>query len=169
MNDNKPRMPEVCVVYIQRVSPTGVREVLLGRKKVGLGVGHFVAPGGKLEPGESPSHAAVREVAEEVGLVIDPTQLTLIGELTYPFPHREEFSQKSWAFAIEYGGGAVAESVELDPVWVAIDRLPLDQMWDDAKYWLPDALAGEFARATFSFGPDGRTVETSDHPRFPAN
>jgi 8-oxo-dGTP diphosphatase len=33
-------------------------------------------------------------------------------------------------------------------------------MWDDAKHWLPAALAGTFIRATFTFAADARSVET---------
>ncbi|WKK71641.1 NUDIX domain-containing protein [Rathayibacter oskolensis] len=65
-------LPEVCVVYVLRESPGGGAEVLLGRKRRGLGEGRIVAPGGKLEPGESPVRAAVRELAEEVGSVRSP-------------------------------------------------------------------------------------------------
>ncbi len=90
-------LPEVCVVYLIRDSATGP-EVLLGRKLTGLGKGKVVAPGGKLEPGESPSDAAVREVLEEVGLTLDPASLEMLGLLTYLFPTRTEWSQVSWAF-----------------------------------------------------------------------
>lgn len=37
-------------------------------------------PGGRLDPGEEPEHAALREAQEEVGL--DPEQVELIGRLT---------------------------------------------------------------------------------------
>lgn len=39
-------------------------------------------PGGKAEPGESDAAAAVREVAEEVGLALDPGGLQAWGEVT---------------------------------------------------------------------------------------
>ena len=42
-------------------------EVLLIRKKTGLGAGKVNAPGGKLEVDESAEAAAIREVMEEVG------------------------------------------------------------------------------------------------------
>lgn len=156
-------LPEVCVTYLLRETSAGT-EVLLGRKKTGLGEGNLVGPGGKLEPGESPVDAAVREVREEVGVSIRPQSLLLVGELTYPFTHHPTFSQKSWAFVCREWKGEPAESDELAPEWHLLADIPLDRMWDDAKHWLPQALAGQFVRATFIFGVDARTVESSDFP-----
>lgn len=152
-------LPEVCVCYLIR-GEAGSQEVLLGRKKKGFGLGTMVAPGGKLEPGESPVDAAVRETMEEVGLTVQPDDFTPIGELSYPFPHRPEFSQKSWAFLCRRWDGEPVESDELAPEWFPIRELPLADMWDDAKHWLPQALAGTFIRATFIFAADARSVET---------
>lgn len=153
-------LPEVSVCYLVRATETG-DDVLLGRKKTGLGIGNLVGPGGKLESGESPVEAAIREVREEVGLIVTAGALTLIGELTYPFPHRPAWSQKSWAFVCREWTGHPVESDELLPEWFPLDALPLDRMWDDARHWLPTALSGEFVRATFSFAPDGRSVESA--------
>lgn len=161
-----PGLYDVCAVYIQRTRADGTREVLLGRKKTGLGVGHFVAPGGKLEPGESPAEAAVREVAEEVGLTLDAASLRLVGELIYPFPHKPRLSQRSWVFLAEAPAGDPVESDELAPEWMPVAELPLDAMWDDAQYWLPQALTGTSVRATFVFGPDALTVESSNYPGY---
>jgi 8-oxo-dGTP pyrophosphatase MutT (NUDIX family) len=41
----------------------------------------FYLPGGKPEPGESFAEAAAREVSEEVGLTVDPAELTLFTEI----------------------------------------------------------------------------------------
>lgn len=154
-------LPEVCVCYLIRETPQGA-EVLLGRKLTGLGKGKLVGPGGKLEPGESAVDAVVREVAEEVGVIVDVDALELIGELTYPFPHRTEWSQKSWAFACRRWDGNPEPSAELEPEWHPIDVIPLDEMWDDAKKWLPDALRGRHVVATFTFGADGESIESTD-------
>jgi mutator protein MutT len=44
-------------------------------------------PGGGIEPGETPLEAAVREVEEEVGIVVKPDDATFMG--TYQNVHRE--------------------------------------------------------------------------------
>jgi 8-oxo-dGTP diphosphatase len=41
-----------------------------------------------------------------------------------------------------------------------VDALPLDEMWDDARYWLPKVLAGERVRVAAVFAPDCATVAT---------
>lgn len=51
-------------------------DLLIVRKR---GTSVFMLPGGKVEPGESHVDAAVREVAEEVGLALDPGTVTLLG------------------------------------------------------------------------------------------
>lgn len=156
-------LPEVCVCYLLRESNGGT-EVLLGQKKFGLGVGNLVGPGGKIEPGESPEQAIEREVAEETSLVIG--KVDPVGELTYAFPFRPAWSQKSWVFLCRDWAGEPVESDELVPEWFPLSHIPTERMWDDAKYWLADALAGRFVTATFEFGTDLCTVAASDHPRF---
>jgi len=44
------------------------------------GTNRFQLPGGKPEPGESAAEAAAREVQEELGVQVDPAELTLLGE-----------------------------------------------------------------------------------------
>ena len=122
----------------------------------------MVAPGGKLEAGESPSDAAVREVLEEVGLAIEAESLELLGTLRYLFPTKPEWSQVSWAFRSRGDFGAPFPSEEIDASWVSLNEVPLNEMWDDARYWLPDLLSGRRVRATFEFGPDLSTVIASD-------
>ena len=151
-------LPQVCVCYLTRLSPDGNRQVLLGRKKKGLGVGNIVGLGGKLERGESAVDAAVREIEEESGLVVAASALTELGYLTYLFPHREEWSQESTVFVCDEWAGTPRESNELNPVWFDVASLPVDEMWDDARHWLPGVLNGVPVRATFTFGADLESV-----------
>ena len=61
------------------------------------------------------------------------------------------FVCRTWA-------GEPSGSDELDPEWFAVDDVPLDEMWDDARRWLPAVLAGGRVRRTFVFGEDLATV-----------
>jgi len=155
-------LPQVCVCYLTRLSATGERQVLLGRKKKGLGLGNIVGLGGKLEPGESAVDAAVREVEEESGLIVARDALTAMGVLTYLFPHKPAWSQRSNVFVTDRFSGTPRESDELNPVWFTIADLPVDEMWDDARHWLPGVLAGMPVTATFTFGEDLATVVSRD-------
>ena len=55
--------------------------ILTVRKR---GTSRFMLPGGKIETGESPAQAAVRELREEVGADLDPASLVPLGEWTAP-------------------------------------------------------------------------------------
>jgi 8-oxo-dGTP diphosphatase len=148
---------DVVVVYPMMTDSRGTH-VLLGEKKYGLGKGRWVGPGGKVEPGETASEAALRELAEEVGLMADVADLEPIATIDYPFPSRPQLSQRSHAFRVVRFGGAVAESSELKPRWWPIGELPLEQMWSDAKLWLPAALGGHYREGTITIGDDDEVL-----------
>ena len=156
--DENMVLPQVCVCYLMRVTPDGRSEVLLGRKKKGLGQGNIVGLGGKLERGETAVDAAVREIEEESGLVVAASDLVPLGVLTYLFPHREAWSQVSNVFVCTRWRGTPRESDELDPRWFDVAELPVDEMWDDAKHWLPGVLTGRPVLESFTFGEDLRSV-----------
>lgn len=148
----------MCVVYLLRDRRTArgtVTEVLLGEKLTGLGAGKFVGAGGKVEHDETPRSAAVREVEEELGVIVNPADLTPISCITYPFVDRDEWSQRSFGFVTRAWVGKPRPSNELRPTWVRVDRIPFDRMWADAGLWLPQALTGEFVEETFAFRADG--------------
>ncbi|WP_374947222.1 8-oxo-dGTP diphosphatase [Agreia sp.] len=149
---------QVCVCFITRRDERGTRQVLLGRKKTGLGLGNIVGLGGKIEPGETSLDAIVREIEEESSLVVDPAAASEVGFIRYSFPSRESWSQDSTVFVVDTFSGTPQESDEIVPDWYDVTDLPLDGMWDDAKYWLPQVLAGETVHASFTFGEDLKTV-----------
>jgi len=54
--------------------------------------------------------------------------------------------------------GDPEESEEMKPCWVAVDRIPFNQMWQDDILWLPRILAGDRVRGHFTFQNDGETL-----------
>lgn len=132
------------------------QEVLLGFKKSGFGAGRWVGLGGHVEDGEQPEAAAIREVAEESGLIV--SGLTHMASLNFVFPARPSWDQTAEVFVTADYVGQAAESDEVVPRWFAADALPFGGMWDDARYWLPLVLAGEHVTADITFADDCATV-----------
>jgi 8-oxo-dGTP diphosphatase len=147
----------MCLCFLVRDSL-----VLLGRKKRGFGTGRIVGPGGKVELGERPVDAAAREVAEETGLQVAPANLEKVAWITYRFPARPAWDQDARVFMTERWSGELLESDEIAARWFGTRALPLDQMWDDARYWLPRVLAGERVRVDATFAQDCATIATID-------
>ncbi len=112
--------------------------ILLIRKKRGLGAGKINGPGGRREPGETFDDCAVREVREELG--VTPRDVVKVGE------HRFQFVDGYSTFVHVYrASGLDGEPIETDeaaPLWVGVDRIPFDEMWEDDRYWLPLVVAG---------------------------
>jgi 8-oxo-dGTP diphosphatase len=108
-------------------------QVLLIRKKRGLGAGKINGPGGKLDPGETPEQCAVRETREEVGL--DVSALVLAGELSFQFV--DGYSTHVHVYRTQNFSGEPIETEEALPLWFDIDAIPYDEMWSDDRYWLP--------------------------------
>jgi 8-oxo-dGTP pyrophosphatase MutT (NUDIX family) len=70
------------------------------------GTARFMLPGGKLEHGESPVDCAVREAAEEIGLVLVAAELTELGDWTAPAANEPGALVQSTVFVAP--GGPVA-------------------------------------------------------------
>lgn len=132
--------------------------VLLGKKKRGFGAGKFNGIGGKLAPDESPEDGIIREVHEEVGLILSKEALRPAGHITFQFPFRPEFDHFVHLFLTTEWDGEPCESAEMAPIWFAVNDIPFDQMWQDDAYWLPIVLNGKAILAEFEFGEDNETV-----------
>jgi len=127
--------------------------VLLIRKKRGHGAGKINGPGGKIDPGETPLAAALRETQEETGIRV--TDAALVAEFRFLDLVAQQWY--GYVFLAHEWQGTPQETAEADPFWCPIAELPFDAMWDDDRYWLPRLLAGERLRGEFLFD-DGRLL-----------
>lgn len=100
-------------------------EVLLHRRVKAPNIGLWVAPGGKLEDGESPAECAVREMREETGFTISDPMLR--GIMTEVSP-RADYQWLTFIFAATRLGGDLAPAPGIGEFrWVRIpDVFQLD-------------------------------------------
>lgn len=124
--------------------------ILLIRKKRGLGAGKINGPGGRLEPGEMPVEAAIRETQEELG--IDALFPVLRGELSFQFV--DGYSLFCSVFLAPDFRGEPIETDEAIPLWTPLDDIPYHEMWADDEHWLPGVLEGKQFRGYFTFDGD---------------
>lgn len=69
--------------------------VLLVRKR---GTSRWMRPGGKPEAGENGAECGAREVAEELGIVLDPRRLQFLGELSAPAANEPDHTVVAQSF-----------------------------------------------------------------------
>lgn len=125
-------------------------QALLIHKKRGLGAGKINAPGGRLEPGETPEEAAVRETREEVGVtVIAPRRR---GRLRFQFV--DGYALDCHVLSCDRCEGEPYETDEAVPMWTPLDAFPFDRMWADDRLWIPLMFAGRRFSGRFIFDGD---------------
>lgn len=125
-------------------------EVLLIRKKRGLGAGKINAPGGRIEPGETPEQAAVRETQEELRVTPSPPRLR--GHLRFHFV--DGYALACDVLSSDACEGEPQETDEAVPRWTPLHSIPYEEMWADDRMWLPLMLAGRRFDGRFVFDGD---------------
>ena len=113
--------------------------VLLMRKKRGIGAGKINAPGGKVDPGETPLAAAIRETQEEIG--VTPIRPELRGQLWFHFEDGPTLHCLVY-LSVDFTG-ELRETEEAIPRWYPAGTLPYEEMWEDDRAWVPLLLAGK--------------------------
>ena len=123
-------------------------QILLAKKKRGFGEGKYNGVGGKLEEGETPEEAMIRE--EEI--MITPTKYEKMGVIEFlEYVKGERANVKFHLYVATEWIGIPKESEEMIPKWFSLDNLPYNEMFPDDKYWLPYILEGKKINAFFDF------------------
>ncbi|WP_422449376.1 MULTISPECIES: 8-oxo-dGTP diphosphatase [unclassified Endozoicomonas] len=125
-------------------------QILLIRKKRGLGAGKINGPGGRLEPGESLLECAIREVQEE--LCITPVNPEFCGESCFQFT--DGYSMHVHTYVARDFTGSPTETDEAIPLWFSLDQIPYEEMWADDIIWLPEMLKGNRFKGRYLFDGD---------------
>jgi mutator protein MutT len=122
--------------------------VLLAMKKRGFGKGRWNGAGGKLEPGETPEEACIRECQEEIGMT--PIELDKVAYHEFLFPNGMT-NVVTYVYTCQKWEGEPIETEEMAPAWFNFSDIPYDTMWQDDILWLPAILAGKKLRTRFTF------------------
>ena len=128
--------------------------ILLAMKKRSHGQGKWNGVGGKLDEGETPEQAAVRECQEEIE--VTPKHLKKVGELHFfDQPDTEHYCH---IYTAAEWDGEPSETEEMRPEWFNVDEIPYDTMWPDDRFWLPKMLAGKTFTGTVVISPDDKIL-----------
>ena len=96
-------------------------DLLIVRKR---GTTCFMLPGGKVEPGETHAAAASRELAEEVGLQVAASDLTLLGHFSAAAANEPGLTISSDVFAAPLTGEPAASAEIVETRWLPLDPVP---------------------------------------------
>jgi 8-oxo-dGTP pyrophosphatase MutT (NUDIX family) len=131
-------------------------EVLLLQRAKPPFPGLWVAPGGKIEPGESPAEGAVRELREETGL--RARRAVLRGLLTETSP-REDWQWLIFAYVVRAFDGELAGDHREGRLrwWPLRDRTGIPMPDADREFFDPVVLGtGSPYERTFHYDADLR-------------
>jgi 8-oxo-dGTP pyrophosphatase MutT (NUDIX family) len=139
-------------------------KVLLMHRKREPNLGLWVAPGGKIEPGESPYETALREFAEETGLEAKDLQLRGLGTFV---PLLKQYPWFIFIFVtMDWEGMLSTDCEEGDLAWISLEEYfnTLPKPDADAIFAprILTATDGLF-QAKFVYDAENRMVEWVEH------
>ena len=99
------------------------RKLLVERS---VGKRAFIAPGGRMEPGETPEQSVIRELQEECGITIDPADLEPFGTFSAEAANHPGQQVHMHVFMVRKWQGEIAPNNEVEEMrWLTSD-IPAD-------------------------------------------
>ena len=95
------------------------RKVLVGRS---VGKEYFIHPGGKIEPGETPKQAVIRELKEEFRINVQEEDLVEFDKNTAPAANSPEVNVHMIVFLVKKWQGEIIPDNEVEEIrWLTSD------------------------------------------------
>ena len=121
-------------------------EVCLSEKKQGFGRGYLNGYGGKVNDGETIENAAVREIQEEAGVIVNPANLEKVAVIEF-FEEEKPLFECHVFFVLQWTG-EFGETEEMGPLQCfPLERVPYERMWKADREWVPLVFSGKKIRA----------------------
>lgn len=115
--------------------------------------GKWNAPGGKIEPGETPEECVIREVMEETSLAVKNPWLR--GILTFPAFDGEE-DWYVYVFTADEFSGILSDSChEGDLFWIDDDNLMDLSLWEGDRIFMKWLDSNRFFSGKFVYSESG--------------
>jgi 8-oxo-dGTP pyrophosphatase MutT (NUDIX family) len=136
------------------------KQILLGLKKRGWGMGKLYGIGGKPNPGETIPNAAKREIIEEINVIAGELEQVAVINFFFPFVSEDKkWNQQVLIYLAKDWSGEPEETEEMKPQWNDLDQIPYSEMWADNEVWLPIVLAGKKLIASFMFDENEKIID----------